>query len=153
MRKDWIHYFMDIAELTSQRATCPRLHVGCVIVKDHRIVSTGYNGSIHGQPHCEDAGCLLDEEGHCIRTIHAEMNAILHAERESLIGATAYVTDEPCANCMKTLNQAGIKNVIYKNAYPNPYNQYFIDGMAVFKLTDLEKRESIGTHSQLSEQT
>jgi dCMP deaminase len=105
-RKSWDEYFLDIAEQVSARSTCNRLHVGCVIVKDKHIVATGYNGSIHGHEHCEDAGCLLGDDNRCHRTIHAETNACLHADRDSLKGATAYVTHEPCENCSKILAQA-----------------------------------------------
>lgn len=122
MRKSWHEYFMDIAEMVATRATCDRLHVGCVIVKDKKIVSTGYNGSAHGEPHCDDVGHLYNDQGRCIRTIHAEQNAILHARRDDLIGATAYVTHEPCENCTKLLAQAGIDTVIFKHPYPNKYN-------------------------------
>lgn len=68
MRKSWNEYFMDIAEIVATRATCNRLSVGCVIVKDKKIVSTGYNGSAHGEPHCHDVGCLKNDQGRCIRT-------------------------------------------------------------------------------------
>jgi len=71
-RKSWDEYFLDIAEQVSARSTCNRLHVGCVIVKDKHIIATGYNGSIHGHDHCEDAGCLLGDDNRCHRTIHAK---------------------------------------------------------------------------------
>jgi dCMP deaminase len=128
-RKDWDSYFLDIAEQVATRSTCNRLQVGCVIVNDKRIVSTGYNGSIHGHEHCTDVGCLLNEQGRCIRTIHAEVNAILHARRDELQGATAYVTHSPCENCTKLLAQAGIKRVVFKNPYSNKYNHYFVKDM------------------------
>src|SRR3989338_3165486 len=88
-RPDFDEYFMRIAVEVSSRATCLRRHVGAVLVKDKRIISTGYNGSTSGAPHCTEIGCLIvkrdDEDGstkeHCIRTVHAEENAILHAAR------------------------------------------------------------------------
>jgi dCMP deaminase len=128
-RKSWDEYFLEVAEVVSTRSTCNRLKVGCVIVKDNRIVSTGYNGSVHGLPHCHDVGCLTNEQGRCIRTIHAEENAILHARRDELIGATAYVTHEPCENCTKRLVQAGIKRVVFLNPYKNKYNKEFNNGI------------------------
>lgn len=131
MRKSWDEYFMAIADVTAERATCERLQVGAVIVKDNTIVSTGYNGSIHGHAHCTEIGCLLNEQGRCIRTIHAEMNAILHARREELEGATIYVTHEPCETCSKHIAQAGIKKVIYRHAYTNRFNSIFLDGVEV----------------------
>ena len=128
MRKTWDQYYLDLAEEVATRATCNRLQVGCVIVNRNHIVSTGYNGSIHGHPHCTDVGCLL-KEGRCIRTLHAEENAILHARREDLTGATAYVTHEPCENCTKRLNQAGVARVVFRKAYKSEFNQYFIEPM------------------------
>ncbi|WP_232695419.1 deoxycytidylate deaminase [Brevibacillus daliensis] len=128
MRKTWDQYYLDLAEEVATRATCNRLQVGCVIVNRNHIVSTGYNGSIHGHPHCTDVGCLL-KEGRCIRTLHAEENAILHARREDLPGATAYVTHEPCENCTKRLNQAGVTRVVFRKAYTSEFNQYFIEPM------------------------
>ena len=126
MRKDWDEYFLDIAEKVAERSTCDRLHVGCVIVKDKKIISTGYNGSIRGMDHCDDVGHLMDEGGHCIRTIHAEQNAIIFADRHLLQGATAYVTDEPCHLCTKLLVQAGVKRIVFRRAYPNKYNHSFV---------------------------
>lgn len=127
--KSWDEYYLDIAAVVASRSTCDRLHVGCVIVKNNKIISTGFNGSIHGHPHCDDEGHLLNEQGRCVRTIHAEENAILHAEREDLMGATAYVTHEPCEYCTRSLNQAGIKKVIFESPYPNKYNELFIEPM------------------------
>jgi dCMP deaminase len=124
-RKDWDSYWMAITEMVAERSTCNRLKVGAVITLNNRCVATGYNGSIHGHEHCTDVGCLLNEQGRCIRTIHAEVNAILHARRDELQGATAYVSHEPCENCTKLLAQAGIKRVVFKNPYPNKYNHHF----------------------------
>lgn len=133
-RKSWDEYFLDIAEQVASRSTCNRLHVGSVIVNNKHIVSTGYNGSIHGHPHCEDEGCLLDENGRCIRCCHSELNAVLHAERDLLKGATAYVTHEPCENCSKTLAQAGISRVVFRDSYPNKWNKYFLKNIEVVHL-------------------
>jgi dCMP deaminase len=125
-RKTWDQYFMDIATTVSTRATCERLHVGCVIVKDKKIVSTGYNGSVSGELHCDEIGHLYNEQGRCIRTIHAEQNAILFANREDLNGATAYVTHQPCENCAKLLVQSGVKRIVYKEKYTNTYSDFFM---------------------------
>lgn len=119
MRKSWDEYFMDITKMVATRSTCDRAFVGCVIVNDdHRIVSTGYNGSVSGNPHCDEIGHKM-REGHCIRTIHAEMNALLYCAREgiSVKDCTAYVTHFPCLNCTKALIQAGIKKIIYHEGY------------------------------------
>ena len=119
MRKSWDTYFMQITEIVASRSTCDRAFVGCVLVnKDHRIVSTGYNGSVAGNPHCDDVGHTM-RDGHCIATIHAEMNAILYCAKEGIPtkGTICYVTHFPCLNCTKALIQAGICEIIYKDDY------------------------------------
>nr|WP_296153858.1 cytidine/deoxycytidylate deaminase family protein [uncultured Peptoniphilus sp.] len=119
MRKSWDSYFMKITEMVASRSTCDRALVGCVLVnRDHRIVSTGYNGSVSGNPHCDDVGHTM-RDGHCIATIHAEMNAILYCAKEGIPtkGTICYVTHFPCLNCTKALIQAGICEIIYKNDY------------------------------------
>lgn len=118
-RLTWDEYFMNLAITVSERGTCDRAYVGCVIVnEDNRIVTTGYNGSIKGNPHCDDIGHTM-RDGHCIATIHAEMNALLYCAKEgiSVNGCKAYVTHFPCLNCTKSLIQAGIKEIYYKEAY------------------------------------
>ena len=132
-RKSFDRYFMDIAEMTATRSTCDRLSVGCVIVKDRRIVSTGYNGSVSGTDHCDDVGHLYNNQGRCVRTIHAEQNAILFAERDELKGATVYCTHKPCENCSKLLVQAGVKRIVYKHDYKNKEAEYFL------KMVELEQ--------------
>lgn len=118
-RLSWQEYFMNLAMTVSQRGTCDRAYVGCVIVnKENRIVSTGYNGSIKGNPHCDEIGHTM-RDGHCIATIHAEMNALLYCAKEgiSVNGCIAYVTHFPCLNCTKSLIQAGISKIYYNNDY------------------------------------
>ncbi|WP_073997389.1 deoxycytidylate deaminase [Anaerococcus urinomassiliensis] len=118
-RLTWDEYFMNLAITVSERGTCDRAYVGCVIVnEDNRIVTTGYNGSIKGNPHCDDIGHTM-RDGHCIATIHAEMNALLYCAKEgiSVKGCKAYVTHFPCLNCTKSLIQAGIKQIYYREAY------------------------------------
>lgn len=125
-RPDWDEYFLDIAEKVSTRSTCLRLKVGCVLVaEDNRILATGYNGSPKGMPHCIDDGCLKSEEGRCIRTVHAEINAILSVEPQQRKDSTLYCTHEPCEHCTKSIIQAGITKVVFKQEYPNPTNKYF----------------------------
>lgn len=119
MRKSWKEYFMDITDIVASRSTCNRAMVGCVLVnKDNRIVSTGYNGSITDNPHCDEIGHTM-RDGHCIATIHAEMNALLYCAKEgiSVKGSSCYVTHFPCLNCTKSLLQAGIKEIYYRNDY------------------------------------
>lgn len=110
---------MQIAEIVATRSTCDRAIVGCLIVNnDNRIVSTGYNGSISGNPHCDDVGHTM-RDGHCIATIHAEMNALLYCAKEgiSVKECRIYVTHFPCLNCTKALIQSGIKRIYFKNSY------------------------------------
>ncbi|KEO83406.1 ComE operon protein 2 [Tumebacillus flagellatus] len=123
MRKPWNEYFMDQARMVATRATCDRLHVGAVIVRDKRIISTGYNGSVSGDVHCQDKGCYV-VDGHCIRTIHAESNAILQCAKfgVSTEGAAIYVTHFPCLLCSKQIIQAGISQIYYEADYrTDPY--------------------------------
>lgn len=115
MRPSWDRYFCNLAETVATRSTCDRAHVGCVLVKDNRIVSTGYNGSLPGLPHCDEVGHEL-HNGHCVRTIHAEANAIIEAGRDAR-GATAYCTHYPCHTCAMLLARAGIVRVVYLSEY------------------------------------
>ena len=125
-RPSWDEYFLKVAMLVSERATCPRMHCGCVLVREKRILSTGYNGSIPGDEHCEDAGCML-VDNHCVRTIHAEMNAVLQCSIHgiSTAGAIAYVTNMPCTNCSKALIAAGIKEVVIFSDYHDTLAEEF----------------------------
>ncbi len=119
----WDQFFMAQSHLISSRSTCTRLMVGATIVRDKRIIAGGYNGSIAGGDHCAEHGCLV-VEGHCIRTIHAEMNAILQCAKfgASTDGAEMYVTHFPCVACCKSIIQAGIQTVCYAEDYKNhPY--------------------------------
>ena len=118
MRKDWHSYFMDIAEMVSKRSTCDRKKVGALIVKGKNILATGYNGSIAGLEHCDDIGHDM-VAGHCVRTIHAEQNAIVQAAKRGIMidGADVYVNTYPCWNCFKLLANSGIKKIFYKDAY------------------------------------
>lgn len=118
-RQSWDDYFMKIAEMIATRSTCDRANVGAVIVnKDNRIVSTGYNGSISGNPHCDEVGHVI-RDGHCIATIHAEMNALLYCAKEGIAvkDCAIYVTHFPCLNCTKALIQAGIRKIYYNDDY------------------------------------
>ncbi len=109
---------MNIAEVVASRSTCDRRFVGAVIVRDKTILSTGYNGSIRGLPHCSDVGHMMEND-HCVATIHAEANAIVQAARNGVMidGATIYVTASPCWNCFKQIANAGIRRVCYGQFY------------------------------------
>ncbi|MDX1699379.1 MAG: deaminase [Melioribacteraceae bacterium] len=127
-RPAWDTYFLKLAMLVSERATCPRMHCGCVLVRDKRILSTGYNGSIPGDAHCEDDGCMI-VDNHCVRTIHAEMNAILQCSIHGISteGATAYITNMPCTNCSKALITAGIKEIVIFSDYHDTKAEEFFE--------------------------
>lgn len=136
-RPSWDEYFLQIAFTVAQRSTCDRAHVGCVLVRDRRILATGYNGAPAGLPHCDDVGHLM-VDGHCVRTLHAEQNALIQAALHgvSTEGATAYVTHQPCLTCAKMLINAGIRRVVYAGNYPDEYSRSFLDAARV-ELTHL----------------
>ena len=121
-RLSWDAYFMGIAYKAKERATCDRAHVGCVIVVGRDVVATGYNGSPPGEPHCDEEGHVI-EDGHCVRTTHAEINALARAAKRGVRVADgrAYVTHRPCLTCLKALVTAGVKLVIYGTAYGPGY--------------------------------
>lgn len=123
-RPSWETYFLQMARLVATRATCPRRKVGAVLVREARILATGYNGAVRGAPHCEDAGCILVPSGgreRCVRAVHAEMNALLQCAYNGVSsrGASLYCTDFPCVACAKAIVQAGIAEVIYLADYPD----------------------------------
>ena len=126
-RPSWDEYFMDIAFTVASRSTCDRAHVGAVLVRDRRILATGYNGSPAGLPHCDEVGHLM-VDGHCVRALHAEQNAIIQAALHGISteGATAYVTHQPCLTCAKMLINAGIHRVVYAGNYPDDNSRRFL---------------------------
>jgi len=109
---------MNIAKEVATRSTCDRKHVGALIVRDKTILSTGYNGSIRGMPHCDETGHMM-ENNHCVATIHAEANAILQAAKNGVMidKAEVYITASPCWPCFKMLANAGIKKIYYGEFY------------------------------------
>ncbi len=122
-RMSWHEFFASQSQIMALRSTCPRLSVGCVIVRDKRMIASGYNGSITGEVHCIDVGCKV-VDGHCIRTIHAEQNALLQCARFGVAtqGADIYVTHLPCLSCTKSIVQAGIAHIYYEESYrPDAY--------------------------------
>lgn len=114
MRATWDEYFLRIAAEVATRATCPRAHVGVVLVRNKTIIVTGFNGSTRGMPHCDEVGCDIVND-RCQRTIHAEINALAQAARMNggVDGATAYLTHFPCGGCFKAMVNAGIARVVY----------------------------------------
>ncbi len=134
-RASWDEYFMNIARVVSSRSTCDRKFVGAVIVRDKTILSTGYNGSIRGMPHCTEVGHMM-EEGHCVATIHAESNAILQAAKNGVAidGASIYVTASPCWNCFKQIANSGLVRVVYGEFYRDA------------RIFDVAKQLNVGLH-------
>ena len=126
-RPTWDEYFLDIAFTVAERSTCDRAHVGAVLVRDKRILATGYNGSPMGLPHCDEVGHLI-VDGHCVRTLHAEQNAIIQSALHGISseGATAYVTHQPCLTCAKMLINAGVRRVVYAGNYPDENSVQFL---------------------------
>ncbi|SER83925.1 ComE operon protein 2 [Psychrobacillus sp. OK032] len=125
-RITWDQFFMAQSHLLALRSTCNRLAVGATIVRDRRIMAGGYNGSISGGDHCIDHGCYV-VDNHCVRTIHAEMNALLQCAKYgvSVNGADLYVTHFPCLPCTKSIIQSGIARLYYAQDYKN--NKYAIE--------------------------
>ena len=128
MRPSWNKFFMDIVELVKTRSTCLRRQVGAVIVKDRRILATGYNGAPVGIKHCSEVGCLRQDRGipsgerhELYRAMHAEQNAIVQAAMSgtSILGATMYVSSQPCSLCAKMIINSGIKKIMFKGDYPD----------------------------------
>lgn len=127
-RPSWDEYFMGIAKLVASRSTCLRRRVGAVIVKDKRILATGYNGAPRGLAHCEKIGCLREklnipsgEHQELCRGLHAEQNAIIQAAMYGIRikGSYLYCTDQPCITCVKMIINAGIVKIFYRKSYPD----------------------------------
>jgi dCMP deaminase len=135
-RVSWDEYFMEIAKTVATRSTCLKRKVGAVIVSEKRIISTGYNGSAPHMPHCTDIGCLLNENGKCIRTIHAEANAIANAEVPfDKSSSTIYCTDCPCLPCLKLVLAKGITRLVYENNFEDNDREVFMYDMNYMSLT------------------
>lgn len=125
-RPTWDEYFCELATVVSKRSTCPRAQVGCLLVRDNRILTTGFNGAPSGLDHCSDIGCLMID-GHCARSVHAEQNAIVQAALHgvSTKGATCYATHFPCIVCTKLLINAGVERVVYMQEYAPLHGEHF----------------------------
>ena len=135
-RPDWTDYFMDITRLVARRSTCIRRQVGAIVVKDKRILATGYNGVPTGLPHCEDVGCIREQNKipsgqrhELCRGLHAEQNTIIQAAFHgiSISGATLYCTTLPCSICLKMLINAGIREIVYEQGYPDDLAQSLLE--------------------------
>jgi dCMP deaminase len=150
-RPSWDTYFMNITTLVAQRSTCTRRAVGAIIVKDKRILSTGYNGAPTGIRHCLEVGCLREslqvpsgERHELCRGIHAEQNAIIQAAYHgvSVKNAMLYCTNQPCAICAKMIINAGIKKIYYQSGYTDALAQEMLTeaGIDLIKYDDLSNQ-------------
>ena len=131
-RVSWEDYFMNIAHEVATRSTGDRKQVGAVIVRNKNILSTGYNGSLRGLPHCDEVGHEMEND-HCVRTIHAEANAIVQASRNgvSIDHSEIYVTASPCYNCFKMIANAGISCIYYGELYRNEHITKHADELCI----------------------
>ena len=140
---------MEVARTVATRATCPRASVGAVLVREHRILTTGYNGAPRHVAHCTEAGCEL-VGGHCVRSTHAEANAVVQAALHGVQveGATAYCTHQPCVNCAKLLISAGVARIVYGEPYADPFAQRLLAeaGVALVEFATLE-HAATGSHA------
>ena len=120
-RASWVEYFTQMSQLVATRSTCPRRNVGAVLVRSHRVIASGYNGAPAGQPHCTEVGCVI-ENNHCVRTIHAELNALLQCARYGIAtqDVDLFCTDMPCQHCARAVVQAGIRRIYYLRPYQSP---------------------------------
>ncbi|MCX8006557.1 MAG: cytidine/deoxycytidylate deaminase family protein [Coriobacteriia bacterium] len=139
-RPSWDEYFMSIAQHVAGRSTCVRRQTGAVLVKDKRILATGYNGVPSGLAHCADVGCLRERlaipsgaNHELCRGIHAEQNAVIQAARHGICidGSVAYCTHQPCVLCAKILINAGVAEVVYASPYPDRLAEEMLDEAGV----------------------
>lgn len=139
-RPSWDEYFMELATVVAKRSTCLRRHVGAIIVKGKRILTTGYNGAPAGLPHCAELGCLREqqhvpsgERHELCRAIHAEQNAIIQAALHGigLADSTLYCTHHPCSLCAKMLINAGVRRIVFRGDYPDELSKQLLDEAGV----------------------
>jgi dCMP deaminase len=148
-RPGWDEYFMEVARTVATRATCPRASVGAVLVREHRILTTGYNGAPRNVAHCTETGCEMVGD-HCVRSTHAEANAVVQGALHGigLAGSTAYCTHQPCVHCAKLLISAGVERIVYAEAYPDAFAQALLAeaGVALVPFANLE-RSGLAAHA------
>jgi dCMP deaminase len=145
-RPSWDEYFMNIARAVASRSTCSRRSVGAIVVKDKRILATGYNGAPAGLRHCDHAGGADMRDGHCARSTHAEQNAIVQAAKYGtpIDGATVYCTDQPCLTCAKLLVNAGVHRVVFEGEYPDELAVEIFDEARI-ELSQYSQAEGAGS--------
>jgi dCMP deaminase len=148
-RKSWDEYFMDLAHMAATRSTCPRRHVGAVLIRDHKVLGTAYNGSPSDTASCLEEGCMVqdyyeqDDQGEiarkqrCIRAIHAEQNLFLFTDQADRQGAALYVTDQPCWTCANMIANSGIESVVYHR----PYRKDFVKVAALMAKKKIQFRQ------------
>ncbi len=150
-RPDWHDYFMEITHLVATRSTCVRRQVGAVIVKDKRILSTGYNGAPQGMAHCLDIGCLREklnipsgQRHELCRALHAEQNAIIQAATSgtNIQGADIYVTHFPCSLCMKMIINSSLEAIYYAAGYPDELSKEFASESGI-KMVEMKYQPGI----------
>lgn len=144
---------MNIAREVATRSTCDRKHVGAVLVRDRCILATGYNGSIRGLPHCDDVGHLM-EDGHCVRTVHAEANAIVQAARNGvgIDAAGIYVTASPCWSCFRLIANAGVTRIVFGEFYRDP-KIYEMSVALKIELVDLSEKSETTEKTEKAAET
>ncbi|MDD7416499.1 MAG: cytidine/deoxycytidylate deaminase family protein [Treponemataceae bacterium] len=157
VRPTWDDYFMEISRTVAKRATCDRGRSGCVIAKDHQILVTGYVGSPSGLPHCDDVGHFLKktihEDGsvtqHCVRTVHAEQNAICQAAKRGIAidGATVYCKMTPCRTCAMLIINCGIVRVVCEKHYHDEEDSLKMFAEAGVKIEHLE--DAVQTYDKM----
>ena len=148
-RPSWDEYFMEITHVVATRSTCLRRQVGAVVVKDKRLLTSGYNGAPQGLAHCLEVGCLRERLGvasgerhELCRGMHAEQNAIVQAALHgvSIAGSTLYCTHQPCSACSKMIINAGIRRIVYEYPYPDELSRDLLAeaGVACECFTEIE---------------
>ena len=155
-RLSWDDYFMEITRLVSRRSTCLRRHVGAVIVRDKRILATGYNGAPRGLAHCAETGCLREKMGvpsgqkqELCRGLHAEQNAIIQAALcgVSIEGSQIYSVTQPCVVCAKMIINSGITRVVFQDGYPDTLAEEMLNEAKV-ELVKVEEMQDAGSKPQ-----
>ncbi len=150
-RPTWDEYFLDMARVIARRATCLRRQIGALLVRDKRILATGYNGPPSGLPHCDEVGCLRQQLGipsgerqELCRALHAEQNAIIQAALHGVNtrGAVLYCTNQPCVTCAKMLINAGVLRVVYEGDYPDELSLEML-GQAGVEVVRMETKEEV----------
>ncbi|MGE5379976.1 MAG: deoxycytidylate deaminase [Methylocystaceae bacterium] len=150
-RPSWDMYFMEVSRLVATRSTCLRRHVGAVLVRDERIIATGYNGAPQGLPHCADVGCLREQQGipsgqryELCRGVHAEQNAIINAALYgvSTKSSTLYCTDQPCLLCARMIINAGVTRIVHEGNFQDDMALQFLHQAGIKIINIVERSDN-----------